>query len=263
MKFSIVTTSFNQAKFLEEAIRSVVDQDYPDIEYIVVDPGSTDGSREIIERYRDRIAKLIFEPDRGSADGLNKGLAAATGDVYGFINSDDVLMPGALSRVASYFRAYPTVDIVMGHEWILDEQSRKVRKSYTDKFELRSYAYDGGVIAQQSTFFRAELYKKTKGIDINLATNWDTELFLDMLQKARKPLYVDEFFGGFRIHDECITAGRGWDGDRRAYLRARFERIMGRPWRRSDDLIRVFYRVRKYALEPRALIERLRRGPIS
>ena len=120
MKFSILTVSFNQAKFLEEAIRSVVDQDYPDIEYIVVDPGSTDGSREIIERYRDRIAKIIFEPDRGSAEGLNRGFAAATGDVYGFINSDDVLMPGALARVAGYFRAEPDADIVMGHEWIID-----------------------------------------------------------------------------------------------------------------------------------------------
>ena len=84
MKFSIVTISYNQAQFLEQAIRSVIEQDYPDVEYIVVDPGSTDGSREIIERYRDRIDRIIFEPDKGPADGLNKGFAQATGDVFGF-----------------------------------------------------------------------------------------------------------------------------------------------------------------------------------
>ena len=263
MKFSILTLSFNQAKFLEEAIRSIVDQDYPDIEYIVVDPGSTDGSREIIERYRDRIAKIIFEPDRGCADGLNKGFAAATGDVYGFINSDDVLMPGALTRVADYFRAEPDADIVMGHEWIIDGEGRKVRKSYTDRFELRSYAYDGGVIAQQSTFFRAELYKKTAGFDATLATNWDTELFLDMLLLSRKQLYVDDFLGGFRIHDECITTQSDFNDRRRAYQRARFKRIMGRPWTTGDNLIWLYYRVRKYMLEPRALLERLRYGPIT
>ena len=85
MIISIVTLSYNQAEFLERAIRSVVEQDYADIEYIVVDPGSTDGSREIIERYRDRISTVILDPDDGPADGLNKGFAAATGDIFAYI----------------------------------------------------------------------------------------------------------------------------------------------------------------------------------
>src|SRR4029077_2212938 len=83
-RVSIVTISFNQAPFLERAIRSVLEQDHPDVEYIVVDPGSTDGSREIIEKYRSRIAKVILEPDRGPANGLNKGFAAATGEILGY-----------------------------------------------------------------------------------------------------------------------------------------------------------------------------------
>jgi len=88
MRVSIVTISYNQARFLEQAIRSVINQDYPDIEYIVVDPGSTDGSRGIIEKYQNRIDKIIFDPDEGPADGLNKGFAHATGDIFGFINAD-------------------------------------------------------------------------------------------------------------------------------------------------------------------------------
>ena len=95
MRVSIVTISFNQAEFLERAIRSVIEQDYPDVEYIVVDPGSTDGSREIIEKYRSRISKVILEPDTGPANGLNKGFAAATGEIFGYINADDAFLPKA------------------------------------------------------------------------------------------------------------------------------------------------------------------------
>ena len=96
MKVSVVTVSFNQARFLERAIRSVLGQDYDDIEYIVVDPGSTDGSRAIVERWRDRIDRIILEPDRGPPDGLNKGFAAATGEIFAYLNADDALLPGAV-----------------------------------------------------------------------------------------------------------------------------------------------------------------------
>ncbi|HEY0282750.1 MAG TPA: glycosyltransferase family 2 protein [Rhizomicrobium sp.] len=263
MKFSIVTISYNQAEFLEQTIRSVLDQDYDDIEYIVVDPGSTDGSREIIERYRERISTIIFEPDRGAADGLNKGFAHAHGDIYGFLNSDDVLLPGAIRRAAAYFRARPETEILMGHEWIIDSEGRKVRKAYTDRFNARAFAYSAGVIAQQSTFFRAGLFKRTKGFDTHLTVYWDGELFLDLLEATEKQLYADDFFGAFRIHGESITGGQKLEDASRAYELARFERIMGRRWRRSDHLVRLFYRVRKYILEPRALMEWLRYGSIN
>lgn len=265
MKFSIVTVSFNQATFLEQAIRSVLDQDYADIEYIVVDPGSTDGSRQIIERYRERISKIILEPDRGAADGLNKGFAAASGEIYGFLNSDDILLPGAITRVAAQFRAQPDTDILMGHEWIIDAQGRRLRNGYTDKFDARALAYSSVIICQQSTFFRAELFKKTKGFDIDNFIAWDAALFLDLLQAAKKPLYVDDFFGGFRVHGDSISGGRRAElrQQYRAYEMARFERIMGRCWKRSDYLFWLFYATRKYFLKPRALIERLRRGSMG
>jgi glycosyltransferase involved in cell wall biosynthesis len=260
MKFSIVTVSFNQARFLEQAILSVLEQDYADIEYLVVDPGSTDGSRDIIERHRDRISKIIFEPDQGAADGLNKGFAAAHGEIYGFLNSDDVLLPSAISRLASHFSADPKVDIVMGHEWIIDSEGRRLRSAYTDRFNARAFAYSGGIICQQSTFFRAELFNRTRGFNIHNTIAWDAELFLDLLQTAQKPLYVDDFFSAFRIHSESITGGQKLRDRHRAYELARFEQIMGRSWRPSDYLVWLFYRVRKYLLEPRAFFEWLRRG---
>ena len=108
-RVSIVTISFNQAEFLERTIESVLAQDYPEIEYIVVDPGSTDGSREIIDRYRSRISKVILRPDRGAADGLNHGFAEATGEIFGFLNSDDLLLPGAASKAAGFFDKHQDV----------------------------------------------------------------------------------------------------------------------------------------------------------
>lgn len=263
MKFSIVTISYNQAEFLERTIQSVLDQDFEDIEYIVVDPGSTDGSREIIERHRSRISKIIFEPDKGAADGLNKGFAHATGDVFGFLNSDDELLPGAIARVAAYFSARPQTDILMGHMFIIDAESRKVRRSYTDRFDPVAVAYSGAITCQQATFFRASLYRGTKGFDAGNSITWDAELFLDLLLNARYPLYVEDFLSGFRVHEDSITGANKMREKYRAYERARFARIMGRPWRATDWIIWLLYRLRKHVINPQALIERLRRGSIG
>jgi glycosyltransferase involved in cell wall biosynthesis len=100
----------------------VLAQDYPAIEYIVVDPGSTDGSRELIESFASRLAAVLFEPDQGAADGLNKGFQRASGDIFGFLNSDDVLLPGAMKSVSQAFEQNPDCDIVMGNGFIIDAQ---------------------------------------------------------------------------------------------------------------------------------------------
>ena len=262
MKFSIVTVSFNQARYLEEALRSVIEQDYPDLEYIVVDPGSTDGSREIIERYRSRIAKVIYKPDSGAAEGLNNGFAEATGDTYGFLNSDDVMLPGALSRAAEVFRADPLVDFIIGHTKLIDDESRWVRNSYSDRFNRRAYAYQACVICQQSTFFTAKLFKNSRGFNPGNKIAWDAELFLDLLDEARRVVLLDAFLSAFRVHAEGITGA----GKMRPLLinfeRSKFERIMGRPWRWWDGPVAVAYLVRKYLLEPRSFWHRLRYGSI-
>ncbi len=112
-KISVVTVSYNQAEFLEDCLRSVLDQDYPSLEYIVVDAVSTDGSIDILRRYEHRLARLIIEPDGGQSEGLNKGFDMATGDILTWINSDDMLAPGALRRAALAFRRYGA-DLVTG-----------------------------------------------------------------------------------------------------------------------------------------------------
>jgi len=262
MKFSIVTVSFNQARYLEETIRSVIEQDYPDIEYIVVDPGSTDGSRDIIERYRHKISKTVFKPDKGAADGLNNGFSEATGEIYGFVNSDDLLLPGALTQVARYFESDPTLEILSGHARIIDPDGKRIRDSYTDKFNERAFVYGGVNICQMSTFFRADLIRRSTGFNVSNRVAWDAEFFVNLLRLTNKYVVVDAILSAFRVHANAITGGGTMTEQQRVFLRTLFEHIMGRPWSRRDDFIRFYYLARKYVLEPRSLVQRILHGSI-
>lgn len=261
MRFSIVTISYNQAQFVRSAIESVLAQDYPELEYVVVDPGSTDGARDVIEAYRGRITQIVYRPDRGAAEGLNNGFSYVGGDIFGFLNSDDILLPGALSRVARAFEDNPDVDLVMGHIHIIDEQGRKLRNSYADEFDRRAFAYGGCTICQPATFFRARAFRDVGGFNINSRVSWDTDLFLDILESSARHMLIEDFLAGFRMHDQSLTGLRNGVAHL-AHFERRFERLMGRPWRRSDELIRYFYYARKYWLRPRSLWERLSRGSI-
>src|SRR5215468_10026487 len=106
-KLSIVTPSFNQGRFLEETIRSVLTQNYPNLEYIIIDGGSTDETVDVIRKYQDKVNYWVSEKDRGQVDAINKGIEKCTGDIFGFINSDDVYLPGTFSAVIEHFQANP------------------------------------------------------------------------------------------------------------------------------------------------------------
>ena len=205
-RVSIVTISFNQGKFLERAIRSVLEQDYQDIEYIVVDPGSTDGSHDIIERYRSRISKVILEPDKGPADGLNKGFAAATGDIFGYINADDAYLPGAIRKAVAAFQSRRDADVIYGHSYIVDASGKVVRRSRSVSFDLRLYAYGGVVVMQQSTFVRRQAFENTGGFNTSNRSSWDGELLVDLARNGGKFAMVDDYWSLFAIYPGSITA---------------------------------------------------------
>jgi glycosyltransferase involved in cell wall biosynthesis len=205
-RVSIVTISFNQEKFLERAIRSVLDQDYGDIEYIVIDAGSIDGSREIIERYRSRISKVILEPDKGPADGLNKGFAAASGDIFGYINADDSYLPGAITKAVAAFEMRPDADVIYGHSYIVDGSGQVVRRSRSVPFDLRLYAYGGVIVMQQSTFFRRQAFENAGGFNASNRTSWDGELLIAMARSGSKLAMVDDYWSMYAIYPGSITA---------------------------------------------------------
>ncbi|MEM8949312.1 MAG: glycosyltransferase family 2 protein [Pseudomonadota bacterium] len=262
MKISIVTLSFNQGQFLENAIRSVVDQQGVDLDYIIVDPGSTDDSRDIIERYRDRLSHVILERDDGPADGLNRGFAQASGEIYGFLNADDVLQPGALAKVAQAFEQSPDADVISGNGFIVDADGEAIRRMYSDRFSVWGYLYGGVVLLQQSTFFRASAFKAAGGFNINNRTCWDGELWLDMALAGKRFQRANGFWADFRVYGSSITASIAGGGDwRNAYDRDRrrmFMKARGRvPGGLRDKSQRIAARMVKWGTNPIALSARL------
>ncbi|NVO00781.1 MAG: glycosyltransferase, partial [Geobacteraceae bacterium] len=135
-KITIVTPSYNQGRFLEKTILSVLDQGYPNLEYIVIDGGSTDESVEIIKKYADRLTYWVSEPDRGQSHAINKGFERATGEIFGWLNSDDWYHPGALQAVAEAFAANPDVGAVVGAGEMVDEEGKQLIYKSTTKVDL-------------------------------------------------------------------------------------------------------------------------------
>jgi glycosyltransferase involved in cell wall biosynthesis len=255
MKFSIVTLAFKQRKFLKEAMDSVLSQDYPDIEYIVIEPGSNDGSRELIEEYGDQVAYTIFEPDRGAADGLNKGFEKATGEVFAFLNGDDLLLPHAVRRVADFIDRNPDCDLVMGDGFIADAQGNPVRHVKATGFSVKNYVYGGSTWLQQSTFFRRRAFEAAGGFNAQNFTCWDGELFVTMVSKGSKVGFLHSDIGIFRIHGGSITGSRRAE---QAYLNDSeriFRKFMGRTPRKSDRYIGILCRAERFMRDPLELVK--------
>lgn len=250
MKISIVTISFNQAEFLEACIRSVINQDYHNIEYIVVDPGSTDGSRAIIKKFAQSIDTVILTPDNGPADGLNNGFNVATGDIYGYINADDILLPGSLSRISDYFAKHVATDVVSGHGILLDRSGTPIKQLFSTRWGLKPYAYGAVTTVQQATFFRREAYLRCGGFNADNRTCWDGELLVDLALSGSKFGLIHEHLGGFRLYDSSISGSghlsRHYVHD---FQRIR-EKILGRPFGSLDQLLCMLYRMGKYVGNP-------------
>jgi glycosyltransferase involved in cell wall biosynthesis len=247
-RLSIVTISFNQGFFLEECIKSVLDQRGPNDEYIVVDPGSTDESRQIIERYRDRIDHVVLDPDRGPADGLNKGFSRAAGDVFGYVNADDRLAPDAMATVRHFFRGHPSVDVLCGAIRIVDRDGKpSLRRRTADRFNLARYAAGICTVGQQGTFFRADAFRRAGGFNADNRITWDGELLVDLALAGARFATTGKVLGDFRIYGESITGS----GLHREKARRETARIVAKMARRNVPLMpswqarlgRILYRI--------------------
>ena len=201
---SIVTPSYNQAMFLEETILSVLTQDYPAIEYIIIDGGSTDGSVDIIRKYEDRLAYWVSEPDLGQAHAIMKGFRMSTGQIMGWLNSDDLLLPGTLATVATYF-APKDIQMVYGDIVMVNErdQALKIVRQIPARFE--SLLYGGHIINQEAVFWRRELFEEVGGVNGNLQYALDYDLWLRMARRT-KLLHVPIILSAFRRHSTQKTS---------------------------------------------------------
>ncbi len=201
---SIVTPSFNQAPFLEATILSVLEQNYPRLEYIIVDGGSTDGSQEIIARYADRLAWWVSEPDLGQTDAINKGFARAGGEILAWLNSDDTYEPGAVVEAAAYLQAHPEIGLVYGDANFINAAGQVV-----GQFDARQTSYSrlrrGGVyIPQQASFFRASLWQEVGPLDPSFFFAMDYDLWV-RLAACAPVVYHPHLWANFRLHGSAKT----------------------------------------------------------
>lgn len=203
-KISIVTPSFNQGDFIEETIQSVLDQGYPNLEYLVIDGGSTDGTLDILRKYSGRL-RWFSEPDSGQANAINKGLQLATGEVLAFLNSDDLYLPGALFSVARFFMANPEAAWLSGRCITVDAKKQKTRKLITHykNFWLRFRSYKIlqvlNYISQPATFWRKSVFDELGPLDESLHYTMDYEYWLRIGKQYR--LYsLPQELAVFRLH---------------------------------------------------------------
>lgn len=225
LKFSIVTCSYQQGRFLDATIRSVRDQHYPNLEYIIIDGGSKDQSVSIIESHADALSYWVSEKDRGQTHALAKGFQHATGDILGWLCSDDLLLPGALERVARFFETHPDVDFVYGNALWIDAEGRFIRPKKEMPWHKFIFLYDHNYLSQPATFWRRSLFEKVGGLDETWNLGMDSDLWLRFARHA-KPYYLNEYLAGMRDYPEQKTRALQKDG--RAEDRKLMEREM--PW---------------------------------
>jgi glycosyltransferase involved in cell wall biosynthesis len=198
---SIVIPTFNQARFLESTIRSVLEQGYPSTEYILVDGGSTDGSIEIIQRYAHRFAWWVSEKDGGHADALNKGFSHAKGEILAWLNSDDTYYPGAISEAVASLQAHPEVGMVYGDADLTDANGKVIGRFASQQTDYRKLLRGSVHIPQATTFFRADLWRQVGPLSLSLFFAFDYDLWV-RLAKVSKLLHVPRKWATFRLHDE-------------------------------------------------------------
>ncbi|HEY59388.1 MAG TPA: glycosyltransferase [Anaerolineae bacterium] len=235
---SIVTPSFNQACFLEETIKSVLDQDYPKLEYIIVDGGSTDGSVEIIRKYANRLAWWISEADCGQTAAINKGFAHAKGDIFAWLNSDDTYLPGAISEIIAFFKEHSQFAMVYGNVNFIDEHGRIIGHFPARQTDLKRLKRGYVHIPQQATFFRADLWRKIGPLDESFYFAMDYDLWVRLANNA--PLiYSPRLWANFRLYSDTKTIAaddRCWPEMLRVHYRnggSRFALIVIKYWIRK------------------------------
>ena len=198
---SIITPSFNQAAFLEETLLSVLGQDYPAIEYIVIDGGSTDGSVAILERYADRLAYWVSEPDAGQADAINKGFAKATGKYVAWLNSDDVYLPGAVATAVAALEENPDAAFVYGKDRSVDGQGKVIATHWFEAYDVVDLLAMR-IISQPAVFMRKSAFDASDGLNLAFHFMLDHQLWIQLARNA-PIVYVDEFLAEAKYHEDA------------------------------------------------------------
>lgn len=200
-RICVVTPSYNQVEFLERTILSVLNQNYENLEYMVIDGGSTDGSVEIIRKYEKYLTYWQSQTDNGQADAINIGFRASTADVIAWQNSDDVYLPGALEMVGSWFAQNENVDVLFGNAYIIDGEDNILQEMRYHPFSVRHLIYYGWNLTNQAAFWKTTIFKKV-GFLLNYPVAFDWEWFLRLGLAKFRFRFMHEFLGAYRMQQD-------------------------------------------------------------
>jgi hypothetical protein len=248
LRFSIVMPSFRHAPFIERSLNSVLNQEYEGIELIVMDGGSDDGTREILERYSPHIAVWRSERDGGQSDALNKGFACVTGDIVGWLNSDDLYLPGAMHHAAHIFAAYPQIDVVYG-DWLTVDVTDRILDRWPALAPSRGRLVTEGFFCNaQAMFWRRSLHQRLGDFDRQLHYTMDYDLMLRMISTAGPGAFfrTDRPLGCFRANPGQKT-GRVGSPVPQEHRRIAAQNGTSWKYRLSGRALRAFYRVTRCA----------------
>ncbi len=201
---TIITPSYNQAPYLEETINSVLGQTYPNIEYLIMDGGSTDGSVEIIKRYQKKLAHWVSEKDRGQTDAINKGFALAQGEILAWLNSDDTLLPNAVEEAVQFLREHEDVGLVYGDAHYIDEIGRVIGQFPAAQTDLKRLQRGYVHIPQQASFFRKSIWDQVGPLDPEFFFAMDYDLWVRIARRA-EIRYLPRVWANFRLHRDAKT----------------------------------------------------------
>jgi glycosyltransferase involved in cell wall biosynthesis len=201
-RISVVVCSFNQARYLAECLDSVLTQGYPNVELIVIDGGSTDGSVQILEAYSERLSYWVSEPDGGQTNGLIKGFARATGEIQCWLNSDDLQEPHALFEAADCFLRDPRVDAVFGNATWIDADGRFLRAQREIPFNRFLWMYTHNYIPGMSMYWRKSIYDRVGGLDPGFDLAMDADLFIRFADAGARIVHVDRNWSRIRFYAE-------------------------------------------------------------
>ena len=207
-RITIIMPSFNQAKYIEESIQSVLDQEYPNLEFMILDGGSTDGSQDIIERYAHCLTYWHSQPDKGQTDALIQGFDRSTGDLIGWVNSDDVLLPDCLQAIATVFVARPECGLFGGNYVLIDSIGNIIRCKRHPANPVPFARYGLFVVNQPGSFFKRRDYEAVGGLNLYLHYVMDTDLYVRMMLNKTRFAHTNSYLAGFRKHPAAKTCAQ-------------------------------------------------------
>lgn len=243
---SVVMPSYNQVEYIERSIQSILDQAYPFLDLIIIDGGSTDGTVDVIRKHERHISYWVSEPDRGQSDALNKGFAGARGEIFGWLNSDDLYLPGAIQRAVETLVAHPEKGIVHGDWLTIDERDNVLSREYSFDFNLSHFKYEGFQVNAQAMFWRREVHERFGGFDVRLHRTMDYQMIVafGINEGSDAFLRIPEPLGCFRRHTAQKTQGLS-DAVRDEHRLIAVRYGFGDKYGGLGSVKRLFYRARR------------------